>query len=192
MIEPAEQAATPLERLRVLCEAFLSHVERRVFPGGCFFASAAAEFDTHPGAVRERISGSSAAGATCSCSRSRGSGRGANDPRRGPRPARLRAQRLPPARQRTVRDQRGVDADRQGAPRAGAPAHGSGWRCDHLGLPGPGAHGQCPPMSVIPSTSSTFRGVEALDAAGRRPFRTPPVHAGPRCRSAPSRPSDGC
>ena len=27
-----------------------------MFPGGCFFASAAAEFDTHPGAVRERIS----------------------------------------------------------------------------------------------------------------------------------------
>ena len=40
----------------MLCEQFLSHVERRVFPGGCFFASAAAELDTHPGAVRERIS----------------------------------------------------------------------------------------------------------------------------------------
>ena len=56
VIAPAEQAATPLEKLKVLCEAFLSHIERRVFPGGCFFASAAAEFDTHPGAVRERIS----------------------------------------------------------------------------------------------------------------------------------------
>ena len=40
----------------MLCEKFLSHVERRVFPGGCFFASAAAELDTRPGAVRERIS----------------------------------------------------------------------------------------------------------------------------------------
>jgi AcrR family transcriptional regulator len=56
VIAPAEQAATHLEKLRVLCEQFLSHVERRVFPGGCFFASAAAEFDTHPGPVRERIS----------------------------------------------------------------------------------------------------------------------------------------
>jgi AcrR family transcriptional regulator len=56
VIAPAEQAPTPLEKLQVLCEAFLSHIERRVFPGGCFFASAAAEFDTHPGAVRERIS----------------------------------------------------------------------------------------------------------------------------------------
>ena len=56
VIAPAAGAATPLEKLQVLCEQFLSHVERRVFPGGCFFASAAAEFDTHPGAVRERIS----------------------------------------------------------------------------------------------------------------------------------------
>jgi AcrR family transcriptional regulator len=53
---PAEQAATPLEKLEALCEQFLSHLERRVFPGGCFFASAAAEFDTHPGPIRERIS----------------------------------------------------------------------------------------------------------------------------------------
>jgi AcrR family transcriptional regulator len=56
VIAPAEQAATPLERLEALCERFLSHLERRVFPGGCFFASAAAEFDTHPGPIRERIS----------------------------------------------------------------------------------------------------------------------------------------
>jgi AcrR family transcriptional regulator len=53
---PAERAATPLEKIEALCEQFLSHIERRVFPGGCFFASAAAEFDTHPGPVRERIS----------------------------------------------------------------------------------------------------------------------------------------
>jgi AcrR family transcriptional regulator len=56
VIAPAEQVPTPLEKIQALCEQFLSHVERRVFPGGCFFASAAAEFDTHPGAVRERIS----------------------------------------------------------------------------------------------------------------------------------------
>jgi AcrR family transcriptional regulator len=52
---PAQQAATPLEKLEVLCEAFLSHVERGVFPGGCFFASASAEFDTHPGPVKDSI-----------------------------------------------------------------------------------------------------------------------------------------
>jgi AcrR family transcriptional regulator len=55
VLAPAEQAATPLARLETLCEAFLVHVERRVFPGGCFFASVAAEFDTHPGPVKERI-----------------------------------------------------------------------------------------------------------------------------------------
>jgi AcrR family transcriptional regulator len=52
---PATQAPTPLEKLEVLCEKFLSHVERGVFPGGCFFASASAEFDTHPGPVHDRI-----------------------------------------------------------------------------------------------------------------------------------------
>src|SRR5436305_11914536 len=56
VIAPADQKTTPLEKIETICEQFLSHVERRVFPGGCFFASAAAEFDTHPGAVRERIS----------------------------------------------------------------------------------------------------------------------------------------
>ena len=55
VIAPAERAATPRAKIGVLCEEFLSHVERHVFPGGCFFASAAAEFDTHPGAVNERI-----------------------------------------------------------------------------------------------------------------------------------------
>ena len=44
-----------LPRLEVLCERFLSHVERLVFPGGCFFASVAAELDTRPGPVRDRI-----------------------------------------------------------------------------------------------------------------------------------------
>ncbi len=57
VIAPARDATTPLAKIEVLCEQFLSHLERRVFPGGCFFASAAAEFDTHPGLVRERIAG---------------------------------------------------------------------------------------------------------------------------------------
>ena len=42
-------------RVEALCERFLSHVERGVFPGGCFFASVAAELDTRPGPVRDRI-----------------------------------------------------------------------------------------------------------------------------------------
>src|SRR5256885_17242433 len=36
VIDPAEQGTTPLEKIQLLCEQFLSHVERRVFPGGCF------------------------------------------------------------------------------------------------------------------------------------------------------------
>jgi AcrR family transcriptional regulator len=55
VVAPAQTAATPRAALEALCESFLSHVERLVFPGGCFFASITAEFDTHPGAVRERI-----------------------------------------------------------------------------------------------------------------------------------------
>ena len=42
-------------RVEALCDRFLSHVDRSVFPGGCFFASAAAELDTRPGRVRDRI-----------------------------------------------------------------------------------------------------------------------------------------
>src|SRR5215217_837118 len=55
VVEPAEGDPTARGRIDALCERFLSHVERRVFPGGCFFASAAAELDTQPGPVRERI-----------------------------------------------------------------------------------------------------------------------------------------
>jgi AcrR family transcriptional regulator len=55
IVEPTQAIDDPLERLQALCEAFLSHLERRVFPGGCFFASAAAELDTHPGRVKDEI-----------------------------------------------------------------------------------------------------------------------------------------
>lgn len=55
VIEPTLAIEDPLERLQALCEGFLSHLERRVFPGGCFFASAAAELDTHPGPVKDEI-----------------------------------------------------------------------------------------------------------------------------------------
>jgi AcrR family transcriptional regulator len=54
VIAPAMSAPTGIERLRGLSERFLAHVEGRVFPGGCFFASVAAELDTHPGPVRDR------------------------------------------------------------------------------------------------------------------------------------------
>ncbi len=54
VVEPAHDAPAGLPRLRALADRFLAHVEGRVFPGGCFFASVAAEMDTRPGAVRDQ------------------------------------------------------------------------------------------------------------------------------------------
>jgi hypothetical protein len=44
-----------LERLEQLCERYLSYVKRGVFPGGCFFASTAAELDSRGGLIRDRV-----------------------------------------------------------------------------------------------------------------------------------------
>ena len=52
---PALAAPQGVRRLRAACDAFLSHIERRVFPGGCFFAVAAADVGTRPGAVRDAV-----------------------------------------------------------------------------------------------------------------------------------------
>ena len=38
-----------------MCEAFFSYVQRRVFPGGCFFAATALEMGTRPGPVKDRV-----------------------------------------------------------------------------------------------------------------------------------------
>ena len=54
VVDPARDAPPGIPRLRALGEAFLAHLEHGVFPGGCFFASVAAEIDTHPGPVRDR------------------------------------------------------------------------------------------------------------------------------------------
>jgi AcrR family transcriptional regulator len=51
---PALALPEPIDRLRALCEKFLVYAQH-TFPGGCFFAAAAAEFDTRPGPVRDRI-----------------------------------------------------------------------------------------------------------------------------------------
>lgn len=58
--EVADRArhATPgLPRLRAMCAAWVGYLERRVFPGGCFFTATAAEFDDRPGRVRNAIAG---------------------------------------------------------------------------------------------------------------------------------------
>ena len=55
VIAPALAARPGLDQLATACEAYLSYVERRVFPGGCFMASAALEMGTRPGPVKDLI-----------------------------------------------------------------------------------------------------------------------------------------
>jgi AcrR family transcriptional regulator len=55
VLRPAMATPAGLQRLRALADAFLLHLERKIFPGGCFFAAAAAELDTRPGAARDRV-----------------------------------------------------------------------------------------------------------------------------------------
>jgi AcrR family transcriptional regulator len=50
-------AAPGLPRLLAMCRAWVSYLERRVLPGGCFFTAASAEFDDRPGRVRNAIAG---------------------------------------------------------------------------------------------------------------------------------------
>jgi len=55
VIDPALTVAPGRRRLVALTDAYLSHVERRVFPGGCFFAGMMAEFDAPSGALHEEV-----------------------------------------------------------------------------------------------------------------------------------------
>jgi AcrR family transcriptional regulator len=55
VVLPAMEAPSGVERLRALCDRYIGYMERRVFPGGCFWAAVSSEFDDRPGAVRDRI-----------------------------------------------------------------------------------------------------------------------------------------
>ena len=55
VIGPALVAPAGLGQLAAACEAYFSYVERRVFPGGCFFAATALEMGTRPGPVKDRV-----------------------------------------------------------------------------------------------------------------------------------------
>ena len=55
VVSPGLAAPKGRRRLVAVCDAFLSHVERRVFPGGCFFSTAAAEVGTRRGRVRDAV-----------------------------------------------------------------------------------------------------------------------------------------
>jgi AcrR family transcriptional regulator len=55
VVEPALAARRGLEQLAAACEAFFSYVQRRVFPGGCFFAATSLEMGMRPGPVKDRL-----------------------------------------------------------------------------------------------------------------------------------------
>jgi AcrR family transcriptional regulator len=55
VLRPGLKTPTGLGRVWALCNAFLSYVRRDVFPGGCFFEAAVAEFDSRPGPVRDAV-----------------------------------------------------------------------------------------------------------------------------------------
>lgn len=52
---PVADEPPGLPRLRAAAEAWVSYLERSVFPGGCFFAAATMELDAHPGPVRDEL-----------------------------------------------------------------------------------------------------------------------------------------
>ena len=105
VVEPAASAPTGIERLRSSRD-FLRHVEDDVFPGGCFFASVAAELDTRPGPVRDRRDGGRRRWTDLLEAAVRDAqAEGAIDPAGGPRAAGVRARRVSAARERAVRDQ---------------------------------------------------------------------------------------
>ena len=55
VVNPLNGSPGGLARVRALSEAFLGHLERRVFPGGCFFATVAAQMASRPGRARDRV-----------------------------------------------------------------------------------------------------------------------------------------
>jgi AcrR family transcriptional regulator len=55
VVNPALEAPEGIARVLAYSEGYLSYLERHVFPGGCFFASVAAEVDSREGRVTDRL-----------------------------------------------------------------------------------------------------------------------------------------
>jgi len=55
VVTPAMAAPEGGARLRALAESWLTYVEHRVFPGGCFMVATLSEFDSRPGPVRDAL-----------------------------------------------------------------------------------------------------------------------------------------
>jgi hypothetical protein len=55
VVDKVPQSLRGLARITALTDAFLQHLERRIFPGGCFFATVAAQLAANPGRPRDRV-----------------------------------------------------------------------------------------------------------------------------------------
>jgi AcrR family transcriptional regulator len=55
VIDKVPESLGGLPRISALTDAFLQHLERRIFPGGCFFATVTAQLAPHPGRTRDRV-----------------------------------------------------------------------------------------------------------------------------------------
>jgi AcrR family transcriptional regulator len=55
VIAPAQDVQEGAARLRAYCELYMGQLEGALFPGGCFWAAAAAELDDRPGPVRDAV-----------------------------------------------------------------------------------------------------------------------------------------
>lgn len=55
VLTPARELPRGLGRVLALVDLWIAYSRDRVFPGGCFFAEAAADFDAKPGEVRDAI-----------------------------------------------------------------------------------------------------------------------------------------
>lgn len=55
VVAPALRVEAGVDRLVAVCDAYFDYLQRRCFPGGCFFAVAALEMGSRPGRVKERV-----------------------------------------------------------------------------------------------------------------------------------------
>jgi AcrR family transcriptional regulator len=55
VVAPMLEQPEGLARVLGFADAYLSYLQRHVFPGGCFFASANTELDTHEGQVKDKL-----------------------------------------------------------------------------------------------------------------------------------------
>ncbi len=55
VVAPSRAAEPGIPAVLALADAFLAHLEARIFPGGCFFACASAEVQARSGPVKDRV-----------------------------------------------------------------------------------------------------------------------------------------